>query len=354
MKARPPSKKTAASPTKKKSAAAPAIKTASCRPLLERLSRILSLLDSHKNLTRRKIAEELEVTIKTVQRDMNFLRDNWGVPVGYDSQRMSYVLTGAIPALPCIDLSQGELLSLLITGRALQELQGTPFERPVRNAFDKLANSLPGQVSLAQDMRGTISFREFGFDPHQLKAFAPLAEAVRTGNRVELNYLKGEELFSSYRKVEPAHLVCAQGQWYCLAYDLDRQEVRTFALARIKKVETLKEKSSHIANFSGEDYMKNSFGIFRSGELYEVEAIFDPCVVNLVKDRRWHPQQKTKILADGTLQMTVTVDGLDGIEYWLLSWGEYVEVKHPRELRKRMRAHMNAGMRVYGGKAGKS
>jgi len=350
MKDGKPCKKAPLRPTKKMKGAisAPQVKTASCRPMLERLGRIISLLEERKNLTRHKIAEVLEVTIKTVQRDMDFLRNNWELPIAYDIERKSYVLEGAVPSLPCLDLSQGELISLLITGRALQELRGTPFEKPVKNAFDKLANSLPGQVSLAEDLRGNISFREFGFDPKHLKAFAPLAEAVRAGKRVELTYLKQEDQFSSFRTVEPAHLVCAQGQWYCLAYDLDRSEIRIFALARMKKVKLLKEASSHLANFSGADYMKNSFGVFHSGQLYEVVALFDECVVNLVRDRIWHPKQEMKHLPNGKLQMTVTVDGLDGIEYWLLSWGEYIEVKQPPELRKRMREHMKAGMKVYG------
>lgn len=66
--------------------------TGSTRPPLERMGRILSLLKEGREVTCRGVGEELEVCSKTIQRDLDFLRDRLQVPLGYDTKRGTWKL----------------------------------------------------------------------------------------------------------------------------------------------------------------------------------------------------------------------------------------------------------------------
>ena len=119
------------------------------RPPLERMLRIHQAVQggSYPNATR--LAAELEVSSKSVHRDLEFMRDRLGLPLAYDPVRHGYHYTEEVSGFPTLQITEGELFALLVAERALQQYRGTHFERPLASAFRKLAASLPDTVSIA-------------------------------------------------------------------------------------------------------------------------------------------------------------------------------------------------------------
>jgi predicted DNA-binding transcriptional regulator YafY len=64
-------------------------------------------------LSRKDFAEELEVTTKTIQRDIDFMRDREGIPIEYDPFRYGYYLTEPNAQFPLLEISEGELVARL-------------------------------------------------------------------------------------------------------------------------------------------------------------------------------------------------------------------------------------------------
>src|SRR5207244_290828 len=125
------------------------------------------------------LANELEVSTKSIHRDLEFMRDRLNLPLEYDFAHNGYRYTEEVNGFPTLQITEGELLALLIAEKALQQYRGTTFEKPLVSAFKKMAASLPDTVSLnLADWEKTISFRTSAEPIIDLKVFDTLARAT--------------------------------------------------------------------------------------------------------------------------------------------------------------------------------
>src|SRR4051812_33336686 len=112
------------------------------RPPLERMLRIHDELRRGALINCTKLVKALEVSRKTVVRDIAFMRDRLDLPIEYDAQVQAYRYTHPVSSFPTVQVTEGELLALLVARRALEQYQGTPFHRQLEVAFDKLVGGL--------------------------------------------------------------------------------------------------------------------------------------------------------------------------------------------------------------------
>jgi len=184
----------------------------------------------------RKMADALEVSAKTVQRDIDFMRDRLGLPIEYDPLRFGYRYTEEVASFPSIEVSEGEVAALFVAQKALAQYRGTPFERPLRSAFQKIADSLRDRVSFSwSDLEEAISFHSTGASVADLALFETISQGVLRSQEVEFEYRKLQSKGYEARRVRPLHLACLENQWYVFAEDLARKDLRTFALPRMRK-----------------------------------------------------------------------------------------------------------------------
>ena len=78
------------------------------------------------------------MAVRTAYRDLDFLRDEWRVPLEYDHHQGTYLLTEPVASLPLVSLSQGELLAIYFAEKVLRQYRGTPFEPDLASAFAKM------------------------------------------------------------------------------------------------------------------------------------------------------------------------------------------------------------------------
>jgi predicted DNA-binding transcriptional regulator YafY len=120
------------------------------RPPLRRLLWALHRLKSGKPLRATDLAREFEVAVRTAYRDLDFLRDEWRVPLEYDHHQGTYLLTEPVASLPLVSLSQGELLAIYFAEKVLHQC-GTPFEPDLASAFAKMQELLPEEVKVSPE-----------------------------------------------------------------------------------------------------------------------------------------------------------------------------------------------------------
>ena len=179
----------------------------------------------------RKLAGELEVSEKTIQRDIEFMRYQLGLPIEYDQLHFGFVYTEPVTSFPSIQVSEGEIIALFIAQKALQQYRDTPFEAPLKAAFQKIGHGLKDKVTFTwSDLDAAISFRSAGHSQADLEVFEVLSHAVLNSVEIEFRYRKLRSTAEETRRVRPYHLGCVDNQWYLFAFDLDRQQLRTFAL----------------------------------------------------------------------------------------------------------------------------
>ncbi len=128
------------------------------RPPLERMLRIHQALQSDHHPNASTLAADLEVSTKSIHRDLEFMRDRLELPLAYDHAHNGYHYTEDVGNFPTLQITEGELFALLVAEKALQQYRGTAFERPLVSAFKKMAASLPDTVSLQHRRLGANDF----------------------------------------------------------------------------------------------------------------------------------------------------------------------------------------------------
>jgi len=309
------------------------------RPPLERMMHIHEQLSSGRKPNCSTLAQEFEVSTKTIQRDLDFMRDRWTLPIAYDEAGHFYHYTTPVNQLPTVTISEGELVALLVAQKAVEQYRGTPFEGPLSTAFSKLVAQLPGNVTVALgDAKAVISFRSAGASAGDLETFRRISTAVLQSFEIEFNYRKlaGDGLES--RRVRPWHLACVNNQWYVIGWDCVREARRTFAVPRIRDVKLTKVRFTRPQDFSIETYLGSSFGIIAGEGDHKIKVRFDAFASQLVRERFWHSSQTITEKRDGTVELQLRLGSLEEVERWILGWGEHAEVLSPTALRRRIAA----------------
>lgn len=294
-----------------------------------------------------KLAELLEVSTKTVMRDVAFMRDRMGLPVEYDNKLYAYRYTYPVKSFPTVQISEGELLALLVAEKALKEYEGTPYHGQLAHAFEKLSAALHSKVSFAPDRMSSVSFHHAGLGKTDLKVFDRLSQALRDSCEVEFGYVKPGSQAVEARRVRPYHLSNRENFWYLVAHDTDKDDLRHFAVARMRGITVTARKFERPADFDPEKHFANSFGAFVGKGDHRVTVRFSAEVADRVRERMWHRSQVEKERSDGHFDLTLRVDTLDEVERWVLGWGAHAEVIAPQELIDRVRTAADGVRKLY-------
>src|SRR3954451_2705573 len=165
------------------------------------------------------------------------MRDRLRLPIQNETLHVGFYYTEEVASFPSIEVSEGEVAALFVAQKALAQYQGTPFERPLRSAFRKIADSLKERVSFSwSDLEDAISFHSAGASMADLELFETVSRAVLRSVELELEYRKLNSKGHEPRRGRPFHIACLENQWYLFAEDLDRKQLRTFALPRMRAV----------------------------------------------------------------------------------------------------------------------
>jgi proteasome accessory factor B len=285
------------------------------------------------------LARDLEVSGKSVQRDIQFMRERLDLPLAYDAARNGFHYQEEVSAFPTLQITEGELFALVVAEKALQQYRGTSFEKPLLSAIKKMEQSLPDTISLnLADLEQTISFRTRVEQILDLKIFDALAKAAANRQQLRLLYRKPGQPKPEARLVDPYHLANINGEWYLFAYDHARQDIRTFAPARIKSIKPTGKIFVRPEKFSLEKRLRGSFGVHAGQGEHAVILRFNARAADFVREKKWHPSQALRNLRDGGVELKLKLTSLVEIERWILSWGGDVAVTKPPALVESVRA----------------
>lgn len=299
----------------------------------ERAVRIDQALRSSRHVSKRDLATMLEVAPRTIQRDLEFLRDRLGRPLAYDAVRRAYHYTEPVTPLGEVHLSDADLRALISAKAATMPAASTG-----DTMLATVAASLPQQAAKRlASLQGAFYFKPFGEAFIGPEIFDALLAAVIDSAEIRFGYDKLGHAEPETRVVQPFTLCCIDRMWYLLARDRMRAAFRTFALPRISSPQRTGRNFRRPARFSAETHLTASFGLITGDKPQRVSIRFDAFAARLVRERSWHPTQTFELLPDGGWIMLLWVGRFEEIERWILSWGEHARVLEPVELASRVR-----------------
>ncbi|MFC8669997.1 helix-turn-helix transcriptional regulator [Streptomyces sp. NPDC057199] len=199
-----------------------------------RLLRLLSLLQAHREWSGAALADRLGVTPRTVRRDVDRLRE-LGYPVNASPGTGGGYQLGVGAELPPLLLDDDEAVAVAVGLRtaAGQGIEGIG-ETSVR-ALTKLEQVLPHRLRRRVGALNAFTVpmlrgpQPSAVDPAVL---TDLAAACRDSERLRFEY-RDHSGSSTRRTVEPHRLVCTERRWYLVAWDVDRDDWRTFRADRV-------------------------------------------------------------------------------------------------------------------------
>ena len=147
--------------------------------------------------------------------------------------------------------------------------------------------------------------------------------------------------------VHPYALVMHRDSIYCVGYHVERGEVRTLLLDRMRDTQAAATDRFELpADFAIDDYFQGEFGRWKSTERYKVVIDFDAQGAEYIRMRRVHASQKLAATATG-VRLTMTVGNLTQLTSWVLEWGQRARVVEPPELVDRVKAELEGALKGY-------
>jgi predicted DNA-binding transcriptional regulator YafY len=327
----------------------------STRPPYERMMFIHEQLKREAYPNCNQISRHFDKDRRTILRDIEFMTDRLNLPISYDQQRRGYYYTRPVAQFPGLSLSESELFSILVAEKAIANYRGTPFHKPLINAFNHLTEVL-GEKAVVH-LRGlgeAMDIRLTGPDALDEENFEIVMRAVQQGRPLSFSYRKQAGKTLETRNLHPYQLVCANNRWYVIGQDEARQAIRIFVLSRMSDPEILPGHFNRPADFKIADYLKGSFGIFKGENDYEVVIDLDNWAADVLRNRRWHESQQIVELPGGGMRASFHLDNLEEVEQWVLSWGIHAVVVRPKALAGRVQAAAQGIMELYHEPSGQS
>ncbi len=201
----------------------------------ERLLRLLSLLQARRDWPGSDLASRLEVDVRTVRRDVERLR-SLGYPVHATPGVAGGYRLGAGAALPPLLLDDDEAVAVAVGLRTAANGTIAGIEETSLSALAKLEQVLPARLRPRVGALHAVTMSLGGGGPViDAEVLTAIAGACRNHERLRFGYGDAQGAETS-RSVEPLRLVHTGRRWYLVAFDLDRQDWRTFRVDRITDV----------------------------------------------------------------------------------------------------------------------
>jgi predicted DNA-binding transcriptional regulator YafY len=319
-----------------------------------RLVQLLLLLQARGKMTAGVLARELEVSERTVHRDVDALSAA-GVPI--------YAERGPHGGIQLVDGYRTRLTGLTADEAEALFLSGIPgpaaelgLGTVVAAARLKVLAALPTELRTRASRlveRFHLDASAWFHDADQVPHLADLAEAVWEGRRAVISYRRdGGEV---ERRIDPLGLVLKAGVWYVVAA-VDGA-TRTYRAARIRSVRIVDEAAERPDGFDLADYWAESTAAYER-ETPRVEVVLRVApgrrgmLADLVGERALRTARPLDVDdPDGWDHLRVTVDWPDEVPGRLLAAGDGIEVLGPAEVRTRMRTLAEAALRRYADRA---
>jgi proteasome accessory factor B len=304
---------------------------------------------AHPNCS--SLAEEWETSTRTILRDLDYLKDELGAPIAYDAIKHGFYYEDPAWFLPSVLLSEGDLLALLIGQQALNMYRGTPVARDIERIFSKLAELLPDRIAIGPEfIQARLSFFNAPSRPIDPEIWRVVLRALLHSTVLEIGYLSPAAAQPKPHLVRPYHAVNLEGEWYLLAYEERWQELRQFALSRIRKARLTGRIFAVPEDFDAEEVLRHRFGRYLHAngpaKPIQVRLLFEKTLALYVSEKIWHPKQKLRKRPGGRVELMLPVASTHDVESWVLSLGEFVRVLSPKNLREAIRARHRKAARA--------
>jgi predicted DNA-binding transcriptional regulator YafY len=293
----------------------------------DRLNYIVNRMRVRQDITPAKLAEELQVSERTIYRDLRFLEKGQSLKKRYSRREGRYLLENEL-TLPPLTLTPSEALALYTAASVPTLCSNTFFSEDLRAGLKKLG------TALAPDAAKEANAATPMVDSIQRPTLEMIRRAMRSNRKIRVRYWSPAGDGERTLVVAPYDLRPMDNHWYLLANSEDMGGIRTLKINRLRAVEILPERFRFPRRFSADDCFAKTWEVFgNTDNEINVEVRFVPSIAPVIAENCGKQFIRMDKQPDGSLICTAAVNSVKEIAWWILSYGNAAEVLSPPELR---------------------
>ncbi len=303
-----------------------------------RLYRYKNLLSDRRAVSAEDLMASLEISRATFKRDMAKLRDQLHVPIEFNRELGGYQMEPdhADSELPGLWFSQQEILALITIQQLLEQLEPGLLGAKLRPLKDRLTQLMDKHGLASQDVAKRIRIVNAGKRIVIAKSFEVVAAATLARKRLKIWHFSRQNGKTTEREVSPQRLVHYRDNWYLDAWCHLRDDLRSFSIDAITRLEVLEATAKEVAAKRIDEAVGAGYGIFGGAPKAWATLKFTPERARWVAEETWHPQQESKTEADGSYVLSFPYSDDRELLSDIMRFGADVQVMSPPALRTKV------------------
>ncbi|MBS7311224.1 MAG: YafY family transcriptional regulator [Treponema sp.] len=295
------------------------------------------------------LSKKIEVSSRTIQRDIEYMRDMYNAPIEFDAYKNGYYYTEENFYIKSVPLSEGELFSVALFDQLLEQYRNTPLENDLRSVFKKIEMSLPNKITLDSSfLQNQITFIPDQMGTINPENFSKVFSALKNRHVLDFEYRPLQKTTWMTRRINPLHAVCQKGNWYVMGFCHDKKDIRVFNFSRMQNVTESKEEFDIPEDFNPDKYFDKEIGIWLSAtKKYTVELLISAEIGTFALERSWNKNQKIEQREDGSVWVSFETTQLPEVKRWVLGQGKTVKVLGPDELIAQVKEEVAVVLGMY-------
>ncbi len=310
--------------------------TASVR--MERLNSLMLLLLQDKENTKSRLISILEYqTTRTLERDIQLLRDRYGVEITYDARKKTYQCKDAGQFMLRFSLTKPEVIALA-AGLKMAKHFLPHLQSSADAIWEKTARLMPEELLEEGKRLSEATVLSIPVSSLDAAIFQKIIDAASSCTALDITYRSPYKTETSSDAISPWGVYFQSHAWYMWAGGKRHPDGATYRVSRISHLSQSAEpylpppEGETVQSYAGTAWFA------RPGKLkYKIKLHLRMPLAAIVAETKWHPTQRIENAPGGGIIYTATVPDLEEVARWSTSCAPYIEALEPEELRKRMK-----------------
>jgi len=309
-----------------------------------RLTKLIDLLNKttpHGGITIEELTARLEVSERTVYRDIAHLEEELGIIVVRPEREAGRVGRYYLQSIYFPSLSPDKALFIYLS---LLQQRDTALALGIQEIKQALIGTLAKNRFNLKDIPLDIMESRIHIVDHTLtepekvsETFLKILKGLEQSKVIRIRYFKSSSQTVSDRTIQPYGLICKHHNWYLVGRCLDKLDIRIFRIDQIESVFVRSETFSYPEGFDIRECYEKSWGVFLDSEVIEAKIWFSPSVAYRLRKIKYHPSQDiVEEAEDGSVVVKYSITGITEFIGWLLQWRRSAKVLEPESLREEM------------------
>ena len=295
---------------------------------------------------------ELDISLATFKRDLEYLRDRLNAPIIWDRQAGGYRYQSAKQSGPAFTLpgmwfNASEAHALLLIQTLLKEIHPGLLSQHIEPLQARLKALLGSADHSAEEVEKRFRLVHASKRILPLKHFEAIASATLSRQRLKIQHYNRERDETVERLISPQQIVFYRDNWYVDAWCHLREGIRSFSIDAITGAEITADIAKDLGKSELKEYFERGYGIFSGSDVFWAQLKFTAERARWVANESWHPDQKISYSPDGSYLLEVPYTDDRELLMDIMKHGDQVEVIAPADLRIRIKAILQQAANQY-------